>query len=302
MLNSYSGTLQPTPPFDFARSLEFLGFFPPTQNEQSLAEQTLTKAVCLRRQVIGFQVKSAGSSEAPQLAYTLWSEQPLDTPTEHAAVDRLRFYLSLDDDLRPFYAIGQADPCFAPVIQRLYGYHQVKFLTPFENACWAILTQRTPMAVARKLKQALMTRYGGSLTLARTEYWAFPEPGVLAEAEETDLAVLLHHARRAEYLQTIARAFATVDETFLRTGPYEEVKAWLRGLKGIGAWSVDFILLRGLGRMEGMPITEKRIVAAVSRVYGQGQPLSEQTVGQVAERYGLWRGYWAHYLRVEGED
>lgn len=97
MLNSCSGTLHPTPPFDLARSLEFLGFFPPTQNEQSLAEQTLAKAVCLRGQVIGFQVKSVGSSEAPQLAYTLWSEQPLDAPTERAAVDRLRFFLSLDD-------------------------------------------------------------------------------------------------------------------------------------------------------------------------------------------------------------
>lgn len=301
MLNSCSGTLHPTLPFDFARSLEFLGFFPPTQNEQSLAEQTLTKAICLRGQVIGFQVKSVGSSEAPQLVYTLWSEQPLDAPTERAVVDRLRFYLSLDDDLRPFYAIGQADPRFAPVIQRLYGYHQVKFLTPFENACWAILTQRTPMAVARKLKQALTTHYGGSLILDGTEYWAFPEPGVLAEAGETDLAVLLHHVRRAEYLHAVARAFATVDETFLRTGPYEEVNTWLRGLKGIGEWSSDFILLRGLGRMEGLPITEKRIVEAASKVYGQGRPLSEQAVRQLAGRYGPWRGYWAHYLRVGGD-
>ncbi len=60
-------------------------------------------------------------------------------------MDRLGFYLSLQDDLRPFYAIADADPDFAPVARGLYGFQQVKFLTPFEHLCWAILTQRTPM-------------------------------------------------------------------------------------------------------------------------------------------------------------
>lgn len=300
MINSSSGHLHPTPPFDFAQSLDFLGLFPPTQREQSLAGQILTKALCLARQVIVFQIKSVGSIEKPQLAYTLWSEQPLTLQIERAAEDRLRFFLSLDDDLRPFYVIGQNDPNFALVIRRLYGYHQVKFLTPFENVCWAILTQRTPMGIAKKMKQALMTRYGGSLTVDGTTYWAFPEPACLVEADETDLAVLLHHARRAEYLSAAARAFAAVDETFLRTGPYDEVRAWLRRIKGIGDWSADFIRLRGLGRMEGLPVTEKRLLEVAAKVYGQGQPLSEKAVQQLANRYGPWRGYWAHYLRIGG--
>lgn len=298
MINSSSGQLKPTPPFDLAQSLNFLGLFPPTQNEQTLARQTLTKAICLAGQVIVFQVKAVGSVDQPQLAYTLWSEQPLTAPAERAAVDRLSFFLSLNDDLRPFYAIGQADPCFAPIIERLYGYHQVKFLTPFENACWAILTQRTPLALAKKMKQALMTRYGGSLILDGAVYGAFPEPASLATADKADLAVLLHHARRAEYLSAAARAFAAVDESFLRTAPYAEVKAWLHSLKGIGEWSAEFILLRGLGRMEGVPLTEKRLLEVVSKVYGRGQSLTVKAVEALAERYGPWRGYWAHYLRV----
>jgi hypothetical protein len=36
--------------------------------------------------------------------------------------ERISFFLSLDDDLRPFYAIGEEDPAFEPVIQMLYGY------------------------------------------------------------------------------------------------------------------------------------------------------------------------------------
>ena len=302
MTNSTSGQLNPTPPFDFAQSLNFLGLFPPTQQEQLLSEQSLTKAICLQGQVIAFQVKSVGSVEAPQLAYTLFSDQPIAAQTEHAAVDRLSFFLSLADDLRHFYAIGRRDPAFAPIIEQLYGYHQVKFLTPFENACWAVLSQRNPLPIARKMKQALTIRFGGSVMVNGAGYGAFPEPVQLADVDPTELAILLHNARRADYLSAAARAFAAVAEAFLRTAPFDEVKAWLQSIKGIGAWSADFILLRGLGRMEHVPLTEKRLLEAASRVYGRGQPLNGEAVQSLADRYGSWQGYWAHYLRVAGAD
>ena len=295
---SVTGQLKSVPPFDLAQSLNFLGLFPPTQQEQSLNEQSLTKAICLQGQVIAFQVKSVGSVEAPQLAYTLFSDRPITTSTEQAAVDRFSFFLSLADDLGPFYVIGRNDPPFAPIIEQLYGYHQVKFLTPFENACWAMLSQRNPMVIARKMKQALTTRFGGSITVAGAIYWAFPEPAQLADVDPTDLAVLLHNARRAEYLSAAVRAFAAVDESFLRTAPFDEVKAWLQSIKGIGAWSADFILLRGLGRMEHVPVTEKRLFEVASKVYGPDQSLNNGGLQKLADRYGSWQGYWAHYLRV----
>jgi DNA-3-methyladenine glycosylase II len=42
--------------------------------------------------------------------------------------------LSLDEDIKPFYALGSKDPNFAPVLDELYDLHQVKFLTPFKAA------------------------------------------------------------------------------------------------------------------------------------------------------------------------
>ena len=147
-------TLHPTPPFDFNKTLDFLEGFSPTRGEQSLAARVLTKAIAVAGQVVVFQVASSGAVEAPRLECTLHSAQPLSPATLAAARDRLSFFLSLDDDLRPFYAIAKEDPAMAPEIQRLYGMHQVKFPTPFENAAWAVLTQRAPIPMARKMKQA----------------------------------------------------------------------------------------------------------------------------------------------------
>jgi DNA-3-methyladenine glycosylase II len=296
-LYSTTGTLSPAPPFDFEKSLEFLGLFGPMQGEQTAAPDSLTKALSVNRRPIVFQLTSTGETENPRLGYTLFSDQPIDALVQRTAADRIAFFLSLADNLRPFYAIGRDDPVFAPVVERLYGYHQVKFLTPFECACWAILTQRNAMPIARQMKQALVERFGGSLELNGVRYETFPEPICLA-ADPSDLQNLIRNGRRAEYLGDVARAFSEVDEAWLRAAPYEDVEAWLHGIKGIGAWSAAFVMLRGLGRMERIPITEGKIPEDVSKLYGNGQMLSVAAIQRIAAPYGAWQGYWAHYVRV----
>ena len=293
-----TGHITPTPPFDFAKSLHFLGHFPPMQHEQTLSAHTLTKAIFVEGQIIVFQLTSTGTIEAPQLEYTLFSEQPIGALTSNAAIDRITFFLSQTDDLQPFYLVGRTDPDFAPIIEQLYGYHQVKFMTPFESACWAILSQRNLLTVAQKMKQALVEHFGGSMIVNGTVHWAFPEPAPLAIVSEGELADVIRNTRKGEQLSTVARAFSEVDEAFLRTATYDEVEAWLREIKGIGTWSAQFILLRGLGRTEHIPLTEKKLLEAASRTYGRGQEITPEDLQRIADKYGLWQGYWAHYLRV----
>ena len=293
-----AGYITPTTPYDFTQSLHFLGFFSPMQGEQVTAEQLLTKAVYVDGQLIAFQLTSKGTIDNPRLAYTLFSEQPIDDATENAAIDRITFFLSLDDDLLPFYAIGREDADFAPIIQELHGYHQVKFLTPFENACWAVLTQRNPMNMSQRMKKSLIDTYGGNITVQGTSYSAFPEAERLAHLSENELIDVVHNARKAEYLVATIKAFNDVDEDFLRTGNYDEVEAWLRSIRGFGAWSASFVMVRGLGRMEKLTVNEKAMIAAASRLYGRGKDLSQAEVERIAEQYGPYKGYWGHYLRV----
>lgn len=293
-----SGTLTPTPPFDFDKSLQFLGIFGPTKYEQTVSSHSLTKAISIDGQTIVFQLTSIGTIEKPRLEYTLFSAQPINEETQNAVFERMTFFLSLKDDLQPFYRIGREDADFAPIIENLYGYHQVKFLTPFENACWAVLTQRNTMKIAQKTKQALIEKYGNSLEVNEGVYWAYPEPFQIAIVDESELLQVVRNDRRTEYLIAVARAFSEVDEEFLQTAPDEEVEAWLRNIKGIGEWTATFIMVRGLGRMERVPLTETRLIEAASKEYGHGEELSRNELKRIADKYGSWQGYWAHYLRV----
>ena len=293
-----TGYITPTAPYDFTKSLNFLGYFPAMQCEQATTEQALTKVVYVDGQLIAFRVASTGTTEEPQLSYTLFSEQGIDETIKNAAIDRIIFFLSLDDDLRPFYAIGQEDSDFAPIVQELYGYHQVKFLTPFEIACWAVLTQRNPMNMSQKMKKSLIDRYGGTITIDDVAYSAFPEAERMVHVSEDELTDVVRNARKAEYLVAVIKAFSDVDEHFLRTGDYDEVEAWLRNIRGFGAWSSSFVMVRGLGRMERLTSNEKVMLDAASRLYGHGKDLSRAEVERIGEKYGDYQGYWGHYLRV----
>ena len=204
----------------------------------------------------------------------------------------------MDDDLQPFYTIGRADPSFAPIIERLYGLYQPKFLTPFEIACWSILTQRQPMALAHRVKMGLVKRWGTSITLPNnTTYWAFPEPAQLAAVTADELAPIVRNERKTGYLLAVIKFFNEVDEQFLRNGDYEEVAARIKSIKGIGDWSANFILVRGLGRMEHVPATDRELSKAAANIYNHGQPLSTSDLQRIIDRYGPTQGYWAFYAR-----
>jgi DNA-3-methyladenine glycosylase II len=298
ILHTVTGTLEPRAPFDFAKTLSFLKAFSPTAGEQTLAETTITKAVTLHGQAVAFELRSVGSIEQPRLAYTLFSERPL-SDEEHAAIaDRIRFFLSLDDDLEPFYALGRDDPAFAPVIERFYGLHQPKFLTPFEIACWAILGQRIPMPIAHRIKLALVERFGSSITVNGETHRAFPEPDQLAAIDPADLASVVRNERKLEYLSAVTQFFQEVDESFLRAGDYTQVAARLRGVRGIGEWSAHFILVRGLGRMERVSVLDQELAKAAARLYNNGQPMSSAEIQRIFDRYDVWQGYWAYYTRI----
>ncbi len=297
-LHFTTGTLTPRHPFDFAKTLAFLQAFSPTAGEQALAIDSVTKAVTENKRAIAFELRNAGTVKEPELAYTLFSEHPLSDAEHIAVADRITFFLSLDEDLLPFYALGRADSKFAAVIERFYGLHQPKFLTPFEIACWAVLAQRVPQQIAHRTKMALVERWGTSITLPNGTYRAFPEPEQLAAVEPGELANVVRNERKVEYLCAVIQFFNEVDEQFLRTGDYDEVATQIRSIRGIGEWSSHFILVRGLGRMERVSTIDKELLKATAKIYNEGQPLSSAEIQRKLDHYGTTQGYWAFYTRI----
>lgn len=320
LIESKTGFLPTTAPFDFSQSLRFLGGFSPTAGEQSVSKSgQLTKTISLKGQAVVFSLIPvvgegfAHDSSQPTAAlshntssgvnYTLRANR-LETKTVELAERAISKYLGLQDDLGELYAVGANDPAFAPVMQGLYGYHQVRFLTPFENAVWSVLTQRTPMAVARAAKFKLVAHYGPKLEQPGEEkFIAFPEPEAIIAAGASELVTVLDNERKADYLLHVAEAFATdlrFDDSAVDALDRETLKQRLLAIKGIGAWSAEFVLIRGFGKMGGIPGGEKELAKVVGQRYTPGRIATDSEIADFARPYGNSKGYWAHYLRIAG--
>src|SRR6266540_2781642 len=99
---TFSGTLTPTAPFDFTQTLKFLGMFMPAHGEQTTTGDVCIKALPINGQAVVARVTSEGTIEQPKIIYTFYAANPLTDEEKQEAIDRVCFYLSLDDDLRAF--------------------------------------------------------------------------------------------------------------------------------------------------------------------------------------------------------
>jgi DNA-3-methyladenine glycosylase II len=288
-VHSRSGTLETVQPFDFQRSLEFIKFRP-LAGEHHVGEGALTKAIIVDGRPLVFRVR--GDPENPQqLRYELFSEEELQDTTAKRAAERISFFLSLDDDIRPFYEIAEKDPPFYPKVQQLWGLHHVKFPSLLEISCWAIIAQRVQMSMAQRTLRAITEKFGASVEFEGRIYWAFPDYERLRRATPTELHLATRNQRTAGRLDSLVTVFDELDETFLKTAPYEKAAERLQRVKWIGEWSAQFILFRGLGRSAQLRYSMKPVIRMMQAIYGPGKTLDD-----INKQYGTWASYWSVYL------
>jgi len=215
-----------------------------------------------------------------------------------AVVEQVTRMLSLDVDGAGFADVGGRDP----VVSLVQGFHPglrpVLFASPYEAACWAVLSHRIPMQQAAKLRQRLTAKYGAEVDVGGVRLASFPAPSVLAELTYQQG----FPGHKIQRLKAVAEAAADgmLEPAALRAMPSDEAMKLLRLLPGIGPFSAELILIRGAGHPDLFPLGEKRLLGIMRDAYH----LPDAEVGELAEIAEKWRPFrsWvAFLLRVEGE-
>ncbi|MFF4349079.1 DNA-3-methyladenine glycosylase family protein [Streptomyces sp. NPDC001530] len=198
-----------------------------------------------------------------------------------AAAEQVRRFLSLDIDARGWPAVAERDPVIAKVQARWPGLRPCGFHSPYEAAAWAVLTQRTGMTSARRMRAELVARYGTG--------GAFPSPEALL-----GLDVELPW-RKTEYLHSVAYAAldGLLDGAWLRTLNPQEAVRQVQQVKGLGVFSAELVVIRGAGHPDTLPSQERRLEAEITEQYGPGHHLTE-----VSENWRPYRAWAALHLRV----
>ena len=275
-------------PFELAQSLAFMRRFPPCRQGLIIEDARVTAALAIGGRAVAFTV-SAGERG-------LIVEVDDDVAPAAAAlvVERARQWLSADDDLGGFYAAATGDDaCFRGVVAMLHGLHHVRFRSLAEIAVYAVLMQRTPMVPAARAKERFAARFGPAVTVRGITLHAFPDLEEIVGLDEADYRDVVRLPRKAAMLPAVVRGVAALGEAFLRGAPYVEAQGALLAIPGIGPFSAAAILLRGLGRMDDVPLDGKHFVEPARALYGDGFDAAA-----IRRRYGADLGYWSYYLKT----
>ena len=276
------------PPFDFRHTLAFVQSFPPCANDLVVDGDAVIGALSIDGAGVGFRIAPAGGHLA------LAVEGATTDAQVREAARLCALFVSADDDLGDFYARAAGDaPPYRALVERLHGLPHVRFLTLAEITAYAVLMQRTPIHLAAAQKAKLAHAFGRPARFGAHALVAFPSMDELAAVREGELARVLRHPEKARRITDAIAAVAGHGEDWLRRAPYADAFAALTAIRGIGAFSAQAILLRGLGRMDALDPDGPAFARAARDVYGP-----TWSSAATLARYAHTIGYWSYYLRV----
>jgi DNA-3-methyladenine glycosylase II len=234
-------------------------------------------------------VNQDGGTETPALHLTLTNaDQRRNTrPEARATLEKM---LSLELDIDPFYILAAADPVLAPLASRFRGLRPPRFASVFECLVNAVALQQLSLAAGLTLLNRLSRSYGACVSAAGSPVYAFPEPAELAAAQPDSIRTLGFSLRKATTIVAIAHAAneGLLDLEALATRDDEHVVETLTQIAGIGRWSAEYTLLRGLGRLHVFPGDDVGARKNLARWLGLAEPLDYNGVQHAVAG---WRPY-----------
>jgi 3-methyladenine DNA glycosylase/8-oxoguanine DNA glycosylase len=280
--------------FDLTASARFLEGFAPAARAHAAAtpgELRLAFPVAPSWRPVGVLVRQPRPDGPVRVAVR---GAPEDTEHAVAAVKRI---LSLDVDGEGFAAVGARDPVVGDLQRRYPGLRPVAFHSPYEAACYSVISHRIRMTQAATIKLRLAKDLGEPVTVHGVELPTFPPPSVLRAQPRVPMVSEL----KSDRLKAIAEAAEAghLDAAELRSLPTAEALTRLRELPGIGEFSAELILLRGAAHPDGFPAAETRLHEEMRRAYGE---VSTADLKDIATGWSPYRTWVALLMRVHREE
>ena len=258
------------------------------------------RALSLGGEALALSVTQSGPRDAPHLAVTLSGGQ-LDQRAETAARGSLDKLLGLKVDLSGFAALAAEDPLLDELAGRLRGLKPPRFPTVFEALVNGIACQQLSLAVGIHLLNRLTAARGRPVPEDPAGLRAFPEPTDLASAAPDELNRMGFSTAKA---RTIVQTAAAIVDGDLDLESLEHVDdraaiERLSSLRGVGRWTAEYVMLRGLGRLHVFPGDDVGARNKLKRFLDIESPLDYETIARLLARWHPYAGIVYFHLLLD---
>jgi DNA-3-methyladenine glycosylase II len=292
-------SINPVPPYDFRLSTYIFSSGDPqirkSENARFWQVIRVGEKICLA------EITAEGTPGNPTLKIRLRHDDPLGPAEREQAGITISRVLSLNDHLTPFYQAIRHDPFLYDLTKRLRGLKPPATPTVFEALVDSIIEQQIALAVARLLEARVTKLFGDSLVVDGQTYFAFPRPERIASGTAEEFRSCGLSAMKGDYIRSISGLISRgeLDLEGLRDiRDSESIIAELTQIKGVGQWTAELVMLRGMHRLDTIPADDLGLRRVIGRRYRSNEKISGDDVRKIADQWGEWKGLAAYYLLI----
>jgi DNA-3-methyladenine glycosylase II len=239
-------TLKPSPPFRLDLTVWVLRRVPINAMDH-WDGRTYRRIILIDGTPASLEVVQIGPPEQPVLRVSAGSHASAKKRVAVIAfLDRL---LGLHLDLAPFYRVALQDKRLDSVVRPYIGFRPPRLPSVFESLLNGVACQQLSLHVGIHLLNRLCASYGRN---SGGDHHAFPLPEDLANAPPEDLKRLGFSGAKAKTILGASRAIASGELDLELLARLDDTSAFaqLQDLHGVGRWTAQYVLLRGLGRLD----------------------------------------------------
>lgn len=222
--------------------------------------------------------------------------------SQSAAAGFLELCLGTKSELSEFYSLSARDGEIGRMISWLRGFKPVRFPSVFEALVNGIACQQISLAAGLSVLSRLAGKAGMAFSSLQGVVHAFPRPSDVVRLGEKGLREVGFSTQKAKSLTELSRAVVEekLDLENLEGLDNGRALELLRGMRGIGRWTAEYALLRGLGRLDVFPGDDVGARKKLLSVLGREGPLSYEETRQAVDSWQPYAGFvYLHLLLAD---
>lgn len=243
------------------------------------------------------KVEVRQKTKKAQISVIAYSHHPIHK-LKSKITDLLNLMLGLKLDLKWFYELVKDDKFLYPLVLKFKGVKPPRLPTIFETLVNAIAFQQFSLEAGFNLLNNLTRKYGVSFEEANHLNYAFPEPNKIMKCTKEELMLLGFSQHKSATLILIASTIVH-EKIFcnLHKLSNEEVIKLLCRFKGIGRWSAEYTLLRGLGKTNILPGDDVAVHKSIENLFKLRKKPGFEKIKKIEKKWHPYAGLvYFHFL------
>ncbi len=263
--------------------------------------KTYSRVLLLEGRPAEVEAIQTGTLDSPKLQISIIGTR-LPSHAKPIVTASLERILGLRTDLSDFYSFARRDKTLWELSQRFLGLKPPRFPDLFEALANGFSCQQLSLSVGIILLSRLAMNYGVPFQNRDSIVYSFARPDRLARSDAQALRRLGFSRNKGRFLIELAQKVTQETLDLERIENLDDVAALkeLYQLHGVGRWTGEYVLLRGMSRLNIFPTDDIGARNKLRSLLNLRKPLDDKGVKRILRKWNPFGGFVYIHLLLDG--